>query len=525
MGSDKVGAQLRKGTITQAQIDDSILRMLRPMFAVGLFDAPAGSYSISKHAANASTAESIAVAKQLVIESAVLLKNVHNALPLLKKEKMKAHGRAGVALFGLAKAAIYGGTGSGSVVPSAPISPWDAITAAGSPARAQGFTTFSDRTADSVPEAAKAAKAAEVSLVFVGTVSGEGADRKTLGLGNTGNRNPKSDADQDALVAAVCGASTTCIVVVCAPGAVLLPWAHSAAVSAILTVFMPGEQFGSAIADLLFGQSDPPSGKLPLTFPTKDNEMEFTPSQWPGTQIPPSGGFCQTGSYKVSNGGCFNDTNHQCGFQEGFAENFRSNNSWLNAATVCNSNGWTYAGAEDGQGAEVLCSDKPPTCPRVDDSHCSRSCPNNTKSGKNETCGSDWMLRLVNYTCEHEVGSFCEKVCDGLQCRPELNTSYSVTNMGCFNDTGSGPNFDGACGFVQVGQGNRINNSWEFAAQTCNQAGYSIAAVVDGLGAQILCSNSPPTVGRNGAHAFNRTRRCLLLDDEFSFTDLILRTA
>ena len=182
MGPDKVGAQLAKGTISQAQIDDSILRMLRPMFAVGLFDAPEGSYDISKHSVNASTAESIAVAKQLVIESAVLLKNENSALPLLTPAvelgSATTGSRAGVAVFGLAKAAIYGGTGSGSVVPSAPVSPWDGMTAAGSPARAQGFT-FSDHTADSVSDAAKHAATAEVSLVFVGTVSGEGADAWT----------------------------------------------------------------------------------------------------------------------------------------------------------------------------------------------------------------------------------------------------------------------------------------------------------------------------------------------------------
>jgi beta-glucosidase len=51
---------------------------------------------------------------------------------------------------------------------------------------------------------------------------------------------------------------------------------------------MPGQQFGSAIAELLFGDANP-SGKLPLTFPNKDNEMQFSPLQWPGTKIPPTG--------------------------------------------------------------------------------------------------------------------------------------------------------------------------------------------------------------------------------------------
>ena len=286
MGPDKVVAQLQKGVITQADIDQAVSRMLRPMFSVGLFDAPAGSYDVSKHAVNASTAESIAVAKQLVISSAVLLKN-DGTLPLLKPSAAYS-GRAGIAVFGLAKSPIYGGSGSGSVVPSAPVSPWDAITVEGGPAHARGFTSFLDHTADSVSEAAKAAAAADISLVFVATSSGEGADRQTLGLGNSGNRNSKSNGDQDELVRAVCTASARCIVVVCTPGAVLLPWAHSKSVSAVLTVFMPGQQFGSAIAELLFGDANP-SGKLPLTFPNKDNEMQFSPLQWPGTKIPPTG--------------------------------------------------------------------------------------------------------------------------------------------------------------------------------------------------------------------------------------------
>jgi hypothetical protein len=123
-----------------------------------------GSFNVSKHAVNASTAAHIATAKQLVVESAILLKNEDHALPLRKTEpaapaaaaaaaaSAPAAARSGVAVFGLAQAkdAVFGGTGSGSVVPSYPISPWDGITAHDSPARTKaGFTSFSDHTADS----------------------------------------------------------------------------------------------------------------------------------------------------------------------------------------------------------------------------------------------------------------------------------------------------------------------------------------------------------------------------------------
>ena len=45
-----------------------------------------------------------------------------------------------------------------------------------------------------------------------------------------------------------------------------------------------GSQAGNAIADVLFGDVNP-GGKLPITFPNKENETEFSPAQWPGRQF------------------------------------------------------------------------------------------------------------------------------------------------------------------------------------------------------------------------------------------------
>eukprot|EP01065_Artemidia_motanka_P050031 TRINITY_DN8468_c0_g1_i1.p1 TRINITY_DN8468_c0_g1~~TRINITY_DN8468_c0_g1_i1.p1 ORF type:complete len:787 (+),score=185.23 TRINITY_DN8468_c0_g1_i1:59-2362(+) len=126
------------------------------------------------------------------------------------------------------------------------------------------------RFAATSQEAKAKAAAADVVLVFVGTASAEGSDRVDLTLG----------AEQEELVeavAAVAGAKTA--VVAATPGALLTPW--RARVSAVLTPLMPGEQYGNAIADVLFGRVNP-GGKLPVTFPGKENEIGMTDQQWPG---------------------------------------------------------------------------------------------------------------------------------------------------------------------------------------------------------------------------------------------------
>jgi hypothetical protein len=89
---------------------------------------------------------------------------------------------------------------------------------------------------------------------------------------------------QDLLVAAVAKAQPKTIVSVVSPGAVLLPFVND--VAAILASFMPGQSYGGAIRDVLYGVVNP-SGKLPVTFPNHDNETQFSTAQWPGLPGPP----------------------------------------------------------------------------------------------------------------------------------------------------------------------------------------------------------------------------------------------
>ncbi|MBN3819509.1 glycosyl hydrolase, partial [Paraburkholderia sp. Se-20369] len=102
----------------------------------------------------------------------------------------------------------------------------------------------------------------DVAIVVVAQPAGEDfGDLQSLGLANPSN--------QDALVDAVARANPHTVVVVESGNPVLMPWKDR--VSAIVAAWYPGEGGGNAIANVLFGKVNP-SGKLPVTFPARDQD-------------------------------------------------------------------------------------------------------------------------------------------------------------------------------------------------------------------------------------------------------------
>ena len=171
------------------------------------------------------------------------------------------------------------GGGSGSVVPSYIVKPLEGLKAA-APSASISYVSGAD------PAAAATAAAADVAIVFAGTLSHEGGDRASLSLDDGCSdavQCGKNSSSQNALIEAVAKANAKTVVVLSVPGAVLTPW--SGDVAALLTNFMPGQQAGHAIADVLYGKVNP-SARLPITFPNKENETVFSPSQWPGLRYP-----------------------------------------------------------------------------------------------------------------------------------------------------------------------------------------------------------------------------------------------
>jgi beta-glucosidase len=251
-------AAVEKGEVPAARLSDMTRRILRSMFAAGLFDVPAAKSEID-YTANAE------IARKVAQEGIVLLKNREGLLPLAKSAKTIA------VIGGHADAGVLSGGGSSQVIPPGgakvsiplggegmmaafrnqilhPSAPLAAIRAEAPGAK----VTFNDGRY--LAAAVAAAKAADVVIVFGNQWMGEGEDAPDLSL-------PEG---QDALIAAVTAANPNSIVVLQTGGPVSMPWLSQA--GAVVEAWYSGAKGGEAIADVLFGEVDA-SGRLPMTFP------------------------------------------------------------------------------------------------------------------------------------------------------------------------------------------------------------------------------------------------------------------
>jgi beta-glucosidase len=119
--------------------------------------------------------------------------------------------------------------------------------------------------------AVTAAKAAKVAVVVVSDdTESEATDRPSLDLPSA----------QNELIQAVAAANPDTVVVVNAGAPVLMPWLSS--VSSVVDAWYPGQTSGTALASVLFGDTDP-GGHLPVTFPASLSQVsDANPAEFPG---------------------------------------------------------------------------------------------------------------------------------------------------------------------------------------------------------------------------------------------------
>jgi beta-glucosidase len=241
---------LKDGLISEEDIDRALRQLFTVRFRLGMFDPPEMvPYSkISYEVVDCE--EHRALALQTAHEAIVLLKNEDNLLPL-DKDKIKS-----IAVIGPnADETKFGGYSSEA---SKAISPLEGIEnkvfdkgievkyAKGCSVTGKGILGFY--------KAINIAKNSDVAIVVVGIKEGEGGDQKNLDL-------PSAQED---LIQGISGVNKNTIVVLNAGSVITMNnWIDS--VPATIEMWYGGEEGGTALADILFGDYNP-GGRLPLTF-------------------------------------------------------------------------------------------------------------------------------------------------------------------------------------------------------------------------------------------------------------------
>jgi beta-glucosidase len=288
---DCYGAPLRerveRGLVPEALVDRSVRRVLRLKLALGLFEAPL----VDEAAASApyQTPAARRLAREIAVRSLVLLRNEGGLLPLrrdLGRVALIGPAADDARLFqgdyaypAHAEIVFRRGAGEAGILPRA-----DAVAFAPGPydpptstllegvrgAVAPGTELLHARGCDVTGDdrsgfdaALAAARGADVAIVAVGGKSGLLADctsgefRDAADLGLTG--------PQQALVEAVVATGTPTVAVLVNGRPLALPWIAEH-VPAVLEAWIPGEEGGRAIADVLFGRRSP-AGRLPVSLP------------------------------------------------------------------------------------------------------------------------------------------------------------------------------------------------------------------------------------------------------------------
>jgi beta-glucosidase len=265
---DALQKAVETGEVSQDEINDHVHRILRTIFATGLFDHP-----VVKQVPDVE--RGYALAQSLAEKSIVLLKNNRNVLPL---DPAKLH--SVVLIGGHADVGVLTGGGSaqvdapgGSAVPPPPPQPGAnpmsnffrrQVWLPSSPLRALRAKLPSSKvtycSGDDLSAAASAAKGADVAIVFAYQPESEGMDLKSLDLGE----------DQDKLIETVAAANANTIVVLETGSPATMPWIDH--VAAVVEAWYPGIRGGEALANLLTGEVNP-TGKLAITFPKSDADL------------------------------------------------------------------------------------------------------------------------------------------------------------------------------------------------------------------------------------------------------------
>jgi beta-glucosidase len=282
--------EIRSGGFPMGVIDRSVRRVLKIKFMLGLFEKP---YTRRMHASKIyDTQDHRKLALKAARESVVLLKNDDDLLPLDKGIKKlavigpnadNARNQLGdytypahVQVMGMTAFTLECTLPPDELQPDTMTVPVVSIlegiqkklASSCEVIYARGCVLGNDST-EGFAQAVDAARSADAVVMVVGGKSGltpectcgEMRDRATLGL-------PQVQQD---LVRTVCEVGKPVVLVIVDGRPVAFDWIAEK-VPAIIEAWLPGEEGGNAVADILFGDYNP-GGKLPISFPRDTGQL------------------------------------------------------------------------------------------------------------------------------------------------------------------------------------------------------------------------------------------------------------
>lgn len=262
-----IPALIEKGELDSEVVDEAVSRVLYAKFRIGLFDDPYGE-KFTKGAIHSK--EAIALSKKIADESAVLLKNDRQLLPLAI-EKLKS-----IAIIGPNADQIQFGDYTWTRDNRFGVTPLQGIREyVGDRVKvnyAKGCSLVSMDESD-IQQAVEIARQSDVSILFCGSASAALArDYKSSTCGEGFDLNDLTlTGAQPALIKAVQATGKPVILVLVTGKPFAIPW-EKKNIPAILVQWYAGEQSGHSIADILFGKVSP-SGRLTFSFPESTGHL------------------------------------------------------------------------------------------------------------------------------------------------------------------------------------------------------------------------------------------------------------
>ncbi|MCL2553658.1 MAG: glycoside hydrolase family 3 C-terminal domain-containing protein [Actinomycetia bacterium] len=269
--SDALKAAVDRGLVSVKRIDESVTRILRLKFQLGLFEHP---YVDASKADGAVLGADTGLARQAADESQVLLRNDGNVLPIAPSAKK-------IVVAGSYADDINDQVGGWTVgwqgVPDGVHVPGTTVLQGIKDAAPSGTQVVQAKTAD---DAVAQAKDADLTVVVVG--------EKAAAEGAADSPRPELSADQQALVKSLKATGKPVVTVMIAGRPLVLGDADGT--QGLLMSWLPGSEGGKAVADVLFGAYNP-SGRLSASWPKDIGNEPLYYQQLPGTNSGPESSY------------------------------------------------------------------------------------------------------------------------------------------------------------------------------------------------------------------------------------------